>query len=104
MNQSTFQRILNEELAIARIARLREQKDQTVRIDRVKIGDQIFIDNMWKTVHIVKRKFDQVLILFDGQNMFDNESVFDLDARVLVKRGTQFQKNDVAQRNRIRSF
>jgi hypothetical protein len=29
MNQSTFQRILNEELAIARIARLREQKEKS---------------------------------------------------------------------------
>jgi hypothetical protein len=29
MNQSTFQRILNEELAIARITRLREQKEKS---------------------------------------------------------------------------
>ena len=28
MNQSTFQRILNEDLAIARITRLREQKEK----------------------------------------------------------------------------
>jgi hypothetical protein len=32
MNQSTFQRILNEELAIARIARLREQKEKSGQI------------------------------------------------------------------------
>ena len=72
MNQSTFQRILNEELAIARIARLREQKEKS---------GQTLYKAVLKNASSKKEQFKKFVSRLED-NTADPLTVEEIDARI----------------------
>lgn len=97
----TFNKILREELALAKLLGLAESAEtpREVRVDRVKPGDEMLVNGSYQAVTRVKRKFDTVSVWLDNTDPFEPLQ-YELDARVSVIRG----KKDVTQASRSNSL